>query len=296
VLQPARTAPAINLLAFPKTALVEDLRSSLVGESGVALLGASRDVLKGIGRAFLPARIGDNFYVTDEPDLVTAKAAYRDFLHRLWPQVQRRRGIDLVVSSNFTHWAERELQAACEAYGTPYVVLHKENLKSPGRVDFFGWVYRKRRGPFFGRRLLVYNETERRLQIDCGIAPAERITVTGMPRLDRMHAWRRESAGAARPQRPPTVLFFYFNAATGLPFTPRYTDSFYGAGELDPTLQQLAWSTLADETAAAIVRLARQHPGIRVVVKGKPDHAKRGAMAGAVLVAAGRWAPTLRSR
>jgi hypothetical protein len=284
-LRPAAAQPALNLMAFPKPALVEDLLSSLEGTPNAALLGASRDVMKGIARAFLPDRLGDNFYVTDEPDLVAAKAAYRDFLRRLWPLARRRAGIDLVVSSNFTYWAERELHGVCEETGTPFVVLHKESLKSPGRVDFFGWVYRNRRGPFAGRRLLVYNEIERQLQIDCAVAPAERITITGMPRLDRMHAWRRQNANRPRPPGPPTVLFFYFNAGTGLPFTPIFADTFYGDGahELDPALQRLSWAELAEATAAAIVRLARDNPGMRVIVKGKPDHAKPGQMAGPLL-------------
>jgi hypothetical protein len=102
-----------------------------------------------------------------------------------------------------------------EALGVPFLALHKENLKSPDRMDFFAELYRTRRGPFTGRRILVYNEIERVVQTKAQIIAPDRVTICGMPRLGRVHAWRISSAVyRPMPRLPPRMIVF-------LPLSPR---------------------------------------------------------------------------
>src|SRR5690606_6086715 len=123
------------------------------------------------------------------------KDDYRAFLREVFRIVLEKVRIDAIVSGNFTYFAERELQHAAEEIGLPFIVLHKESLKSPGRQKFFEDLYRNRRGLFRGRRIIVYNNLERDVQIASGVAEPERISVCGMPRLDRAHQWRVAHAG-----------------------------------------------------------------------------------------------------
>jgi len=178
------------------------------------------------------------------------------------------RRIDAVVSGNFSYASERELAAALQERGVPFIALHKENLKTPGRVEFFERVYRERRGPFTGQKILVYNEVERDLQIRAGVAAPERIAIAGMPRLDRLHAWRRSNAGSVQRER---ILFFIFSPATGMPRiarkgeTPgavRFEDEEEGAGDI--SLRELS-----DQTCRAVLDVAQKNPDIAIVVKSK---------------------------
>ena len=123
-----------------------------------------------------------------------------------------------MISGNFSYATERELASAMQELGVPFIALHKENLKTPGRVEFFERIYSERRGPFTGRKILVYNKIERDLQIRAGVAEAARIAITGMPRLDRMHAWRRGNASTVQCNH---ILFFVFSSATGMPRVAR---------------------------------------------------------------------------
>jgi hypothetical protein len=273
-------AAAVEVLALDKTGLLEDLQASLVPTGRANIQVLDRGLIKAMARAFIPEEVTDNYYLSDEPHLIAAKAAYRDFLARVWRRLSMLRRIDGVVSANFAYFAERELHAVLEEAGVPFLVMHKENTKTPGRLDFWRQVYGGRRGPFDGRRILVYNEVEKRLQIDCRIAAPERISVTGMPRLDRLHHWRRENAG--RPSSGPArVLFFYFGERTGLPFIPLFGRSIYRGegGDIDPTLKDLNWHDLARDTAEAIRRLAVENPDIEVLVKGKKEHGKGQSLA-----------------
>jgi hypothetical protein len=254
-------------LILPRPGLSEDALSVLQAMPEFSLLKTHAGIMKAIAVGFLPKTIDDNNYSGLSPEEEGAKRRYRAFLQDVLRHVLRLTGINVIVSGNFAYFAERELHGAAEALGVPFVVLHKENLKSPGRVSYFKDLYRRRRGPFSGRRILVYNAIERDVQTEAGIVPADRINICGMPRLDRSHAWRRAAAGKRLPEQP-MILFFTFGAKTGLPALRRK-----GAGgdylESLPEFDNLNWDQTARQTMEAIARFAQTNPGVRVVVKSK---------------------------
>ena len=174
-----------------------------------------------------------------------------------------------MLGCNFGYYQEQEFAAALEVLDVPYVVLHKENLKSPGREDFFEELYRDKRGRFPGRKILVYNELEKRLQMRTGIAEEERLAVVGMPRLDRIHRWRE--AGGGRNSEGKSVLFFAFWLKTGFPIARRKPWA-EDAGEEPRTLfEDYEWRALVEGTYQAVVRFASRRPDVRVVIKAKAD-------------------------
>jgi hypothetical protein len=176
--------------------------------------------------------------------------------------------IDAMISGNFSYATERELASAMQELGIPFIALHKENLKTPGRVEFFERVYRERRGPFTGRKVLVYNQIERDLQVRAGVVDEARIAITGMPRLDRMHAWRRANAGSAQRNR---ILFFVFSSATGMPRVARKGET---AGQVwfeeeEREEGDISLAKLSEDTCRALLQIAEDNPDIEIVVKSK---------------------------
>ena len=213
-----------------------------------------------------------NFYAVDDPEFHKGKHAYREFLIQMWTTLQRTVQIDAVVTGNFSYWAERELGTALESRGVPFIAIHKESMKTPGLVDFIGKLYRERRGLFMGRRIVVYSEGERQLQIDSGVVEPERISVGGMPRLDRLHEWRRTATNlpAMNVGRPQVVVFSFIPKGV-LPRIVRRAHDSDGAWEeeLEEDFAKLSWKELAISTHRAILRLARENPELDVVVKSK---------------------------
>lgn len=254
-------------LMMPRPGLREDALAVLEDMPEFSVLSTYPGIMKAIAAGFLPVTIDDNNYANLSAEEEAAKQRYRAFLQDVMRHLLKLVRIDVIVSGNFAYFAERELHAAAEALGVPFIVLHKENLKTPARAAFFTQHYRRRRGAFGGREVLVYNDIEREVQINAGVVPAERIEVCGMPRLDRCHAWRRASAGRSRPEQP-TMLFFTFGAKTGLPVLRRkgaegdYSESL-------PEFDNLDWHNTVQETMQAIAGFARTHPHVRVVVKSK---------------------------
>lgn len=272
----AQARDRIRVLVLSKEGLFEDVVSSLAGDGRFEIYGLNmvrNKALKALASVFLPPEVHDSNYVSRKPEVVEAKKRYRAFLDPFWRHVQARIHADVVLSANFAYYAERELAAVMERRGTPFVVLHKENLKNPGKVAFFQRLYREKRGGFFGRKVLVYNTIERDLQVETGAVARDRVLVTGMPRLDRMHQWRRETAATERKGHAgrQQVLFFTFDAGTGLPRVPRAEGGGFleGFEALGRDIWRLSWTRLAAMCHDAVVRFAREHPEVCVVIKAK---------------------------
>jgi len=263
---------AKRLLTLPKPGFTQDAQAAFSGDSRVAVLEFNRAYVKAPYPSFLPPEVDDNNYLSAALEYDAPKAALREFWAQAWPHIQTRARADVVLTGNFGYFAEQELAAVIEAQGTPFIAMHKESLKTPGRQEFFERLYRERRQPFPGRRILVYNTIERDVQVAAGIASTEAITVCGMPRLDALHAWRVQAAHDSNSPTRPMVLMFSFHPKTGLPFIPRKPGTPQGRMEtLGADEQNLAWTNLHLGFHQAAARLARENPDLDVVVKGKAD-------------------------
>jgi hypothetical protein len=244
----------ILVLNFNKPGFVEDIEESLLPDDTLEVLCWPIYALKAFAAALLAPQLDNHRYASDDPAIEASKQEYRRFLLEMWQHFREIQPIDAVVSANFGYFAQREFGAALKEAGTPLIVLHKENVKSPGRVEYWDAIYRTR-GQFEGSKILVYSATERDLQARTGVAAHGQIEVTGMPRLDRIHRWRRDQANAGGDDGRPQVLFFSFWRKEKLTGTGTWED--------------LSWTGLCDGTHRAVVELARQAPHARIVIKTK---------------------------
>ena len=124
-------------LILAKDSFSEDIEASLGASREFEIVSAQRGVMKGLAAGILSRKIDDNGYLTDDPEAEESKIAYREFLRTMWRHVGRIKPFDVVMSGNFGYYAEREFATALEDEGTPFIVSHKENLKSPvGSLSF----------------------------------------------------------------------------------------------------------------------------------------------------------------
>jgi hypothetical protein len=261
-----------KILMLDRVVFTEDVLASLGGGSEFKVIKPWDNSIKGLAHGILPSYLDDNFYLTEDAQAIALKKKYREFLAAMWCKLERYVKFDAVVTGNYGYYAERELAIVLEEMGIPFIAMHKENLKSPGRIEFSKTIYRDRRGPFGGRRILVYNEGERALQIEARVASPEKITVCGMPRLDRVHEWRRNNAGKQRSaDRRPQVLLFSFTPKAVLPRIGRRPQAgFVGNAEsIEKSLEILSWEELSRQTHQATLQLAKENPEIDVVIKSK---------------------------
>lgn len=249
-----------RVLAIEKAIFNDDVLQVLGDAPDVQVIGVRRAIIKAIAVAFLPRALrSDDAYVQDQPEVEAAKRRLLAFWSALWPKLGR---LDGVLTGNWCYWAEREMATALEARGTPFIVLHKEGIKPPARSAMLRDLFRRTRGTFTGRRVLVYHQAEFEHQVEGGISRPDQVRVVGMPRLDALHRWREEAAaGQVAPRAGrPTVLFAAF-------LTDNFLPSYSGI-ESD-----LAWTGLARGSYAALMRLAAENPDIDVIVRPRMHEA-----------------------
>jgi len=246
-----------RVLVIRKAVFNEDIREVLGGAPDVEVFSVGRAIVKCMAIGLLPRSVCDDAtYVSDDPATERAKIRYRKVCQGVWRYLSLFRRYDAVITGNWCYWAERELATALEGLGTPFMVLHKEGIKPPERSKMLRDLFRKTRGRFTGRRVLVYQESERDHQLEGDIARADQIKIVGMPRLDRLHAWRKRAASGTIPARSarPMVLVIAFIPNNFLP-------SYSGMAS------DLAWDELCRGTYRAVLRLARDNPDVDVVVR-----------------------------
>jgi hypothetical protein len=258
--------PPIVILA--RSAFTDDalLVAAELGHDEVTLL--RREAFKALARAFLPADVGDLNYRSAGASAMVAMDAYRAFLRELWTEFDPTGACRLVLTANTCYSAEVELGGALDELGIPFVALHKENLKSPGHARQWLPIYAQRRSAFHGARVLVHNRAELELQVAGGVAPAERIDVVGLARLDAAHRHRRATAG--RSIDGPVVV------ASFLPgeIRPRLsgfsgTEPRLGLPVPDAEVHPYDFVGASIELHRAAVLIARRRPDVEVIVKGK---------------------------
>lgn len=261
----------ITALILPKPGFSEDIQASLCSDTRFKVLAIDRAYTKFVYSAFLPKTVDDNNYRTAPPKTAEGKRRLREFWHAAWPHISRGE-ISVLLTGNFSYHAEQEMTAAIADHGVSVVALHKECLKSPSLENFYERVYRERKIPFQGRLILTYNKIEYDIQVKAGTIRSERIQVTGMARLDRIHKWRETFGGSVRKTGTrPTVLFMSFTPHTGTPLISRKLP---GKREiLDNYHENINWKSLVVKCHAAIAKMAEQQRDIDIIVKAK-DHGR----------------------
>jgi len=254
-----------HVLLLSRSRFTEDVFSALSTIDCVNACMLPRKTVKAIADAFLPDEVDDNNYVSTSAQAHAAMSRYRAFLKRFWRFFDPDGKFDAVITGNFGYCAERELGAALEELDVPFVALHKENSWSRGTQSFWEKIYRERKGPFLGRRILVYSPIERDLQLRAGVIDRSRVEVVGMPRLDEVHRWRKANAGFV-PK--PVVLFVSFHPDVSMPvLRPDARRQQYI--QVDERPDGLNLKALCQSAHRTMVELARASPELTVLIKSK---------------------------
>jgi hypothetical protein len=266
---------AFRMLVLKKSVFIEDVMAVAGHIEHAELMLIGRTHLHFVAKAFFKKEVNDNNY----HDLTTPEqiARYRDFLKPMWRVLNAKLRVKCALSGNFSYFEERELAYVLEADGIPFVVIHKECMKTPGRVAEYEHLYRTNKGPFWGSRILVYNELEKDLIVRTGVTEADKVKVVGMPRLDAIH--RIRLAGQAGKPRKSVVLVSFPKDLNSLPTVDTSADADdeddEAAGKATPLNLENVW----DSVHAAMFELARNHPEADVVIKTKGNSRDRQRLA-----------------
>ena len=140
-------------LVLPRAGFQEDVTQSFYRADDFDIFVWPSDALKAMASAYLPTTLDHNNYVSSDPAVEASKARLRKFLASMWRSYNKKKSIDVVLTGNFAYYTEREFATVLEQAGTPFIAIHKENVRPPRRVkDYWFTLYKERRGRFTGQK------------------------------------------------------------------------------------------------------------------------------------------------
>ncbi len=173
---------------------MSDLDAAFRNNAKVRLWFILGELWKAIGQQFL-----------DEPRLDFKQRQHREcypdqheehvnFLRLVVPRYLRILRSKSLVAGNFTYWMVHDIGAVLEGSGHRLVVVHKEGLVSawPSVAAEYAQRVATGVGATTAERIGVHAIATKNLIAGCGVAPENRITVTGAVRLDSCHSSRKE--------------------------------------------------------------------------------------------------------
>ena len=267
--QRASAAKPVNIVYLPKAGHTEDIMACFKDQDRYGIHTLDRKLVKAVYAAFLPREMDDNNYRSSDPEVEATKMRLRAFWVEVLKYLHPAMGFDVMFTGNFSYASEQELAGACTQVGIPFIALHKECLKTPGLEPFYTHVYQTRKGPFNGAAVCSYNNVEANIQKQTPVTDAEKILVTGMPRLDRLHTIQKQGQADKADPAQPLVVFFAINTKAGLPMIGRKIPGSFET--LSRDLERLSTEKLAEDNYMAMLELARENPNIKVVIKTKGD-------------------------
>lgn len=180
--------------------------------------------------------------------------AYEDFLSSVFEELGKRRKVSAFVTANVAYVGQREIARASRRQGIPFLILHKECVKSEGQRQLFEEFYREYFGEFAGSAIAVYNHEEKISLETCLQVSSDLVVVTGCPRVDILHDTRLGTASLGSK-----VVLFSIDDRVGV-LSP--LDTFHYR-------EWPNWALMAGDVEAWFISLARSHPDLEFTLKVK---------------------------
>lgn len=196
---PAHGAEGRPVLFIVRDVAFKDLEQ-LRRHSARAWFEISQDLLYRAQLAWLPE---DFFPQLEFQQRLERDASLRSdqaerFATALVAAVTRRHRIEVVLSSNVDYAQDEFVRRAAQAAGIPFVVLLKEHVNTAYGERAWSAEYRRTDYRYHGDAVAVFGERTREILVENGVCGAERIHVTGPPRMDAWAALQpRERLDAA---------------------------------------------------------------------------------------------------
>ena len=177
--------------------------------------------------------------------------------------LKRVHNIDCVISACLWYrqdipWAEASTKA-----GIPFILLHKESLKTEKRQLEQTKIRSKQYGPFKGTHVVVHNERFRDALIDSKYVNTSQITSLGAMRMDSLA--RKLTTKQNQSSQKRAVLFSFPHRADGVLSDEEMT----GQSGPFPDNPYLGWVRLFESTHSAFARAALAMPDAEFIIKLK---------------------------
>ncbi|MGN7611483.1 hypothetical protein ACQZV8_05290 [Magnetococcales bacterium HHB-1] len=201
-----------------------------------------------------------DLYTVGLSDVTQGEQARHSFFIKVLRRYHRRQPFDLVLGTCLWYRQDISWGRAAEAMGIPYVIMHKECLKTePNQLAMVVQRVRNREGGIFqGSHVIVHNAVIAETLIQAEYLPPEKISPLGCMRMDDFVKKLNESRLEQKAVDKRATLFS-FNTGMGLD----------DLAQPWPKNPYLGWIRLFERAHAEFARMALAFPDVEFIIKLK---------------------------
>ncbi|MDA7770144.1 hypothetical protein N8925_02420 [Candidatus Pelagibacter sp.] len=200
-----------KIIYFYKSIGYDDLISSFTASpSNHEIFSLERNFLVEVFIYFLGNKVDDFNYLIKGTE--NKKKNYKQFVKKVFSHMKSFWGLGGFITSTVNPKADHEMGKASKELNLPFIVLHKEGIKTEKGRLVQKWLFKNRVGKFSGSKLIVYNNKERRAFLDINFVKKNQITVTGCPRFDLFLKLKK-----TQPNKK-NIVFFLIQSTYGFPY------------------------------------------------------------------------------
>lgn len=267
VIHEPKRADCLTVLLFNALRFREDIE--VLAETGaLRLIEAPLDVVQevnGLYRTIPPTADSDgyDYFLERDPSCLAERRRQLRFFRLVAQDLCQRLRIDCALSPAVHYRNQFPWAAAFDGAGTPFVALHKEfTVIDERHLEERIKRYRDIEFRFPGSLVFVTNKSAFTLFSEGGVFDSDRITITGLPRMDRL--FRADSPLRRKQSSSKQVTLFSFaHFCGGLGITKERRSKLFSKNDDE------GFVTLFQDVHGAIAELAVARPDVTFKIKPK---------------------------
>ncbi len=231
---------------------IESLTLQLAGRSDISFLSIKPEPFFSRALVWFPESVHNADIPYDAPELETVRAHYRSYCMKLCNEIVAVYPFNCVLTPSDSFYWLREFIIVCQQRGIPTIVADKEGTISPRSFEVEPLRIR-RMFPPISDYFYVWSERQSAFWQKAGVDPSH-IDVVGSMRSDLFVTLKQ--------QEPKTLLCFDFDTDAYINNMDWHSLGWRG---------ERNWNYLRNAIHRVLLRLAREYPGITVIIKCHPQ-------------------------
>lgn len=252
-----------KLLFFYKSIGINDIKSAFNSyPSNYPIFFCESIYLLEVFDHFVSNQVKDHHYKIKNTE--DGKKDYRNFMRKTFQFIKKNWNLGGFISASIFYRQLKEIENFSEELNLPFIVVHKEGIRSRKEREVEDWIIKNRVGKFGGSKLIVYNNDEKNSYLNINYTSKEKIDVCGCPRFDNFHKMR------GQPQEK-TIVFFMIQKDYGLPMK---NNKWFVPKELQNKIKvkSFDWNFINKKYTQLIREFIIENPEYNIIIKAKTGH------------------------
>tara|TARA_B100001057_G_scaffold483417_1_gene560160 strand:+ start:16609 stop:17889 length:1281 start_codon:yes stop_codon:yes gene_type:complete len=245
-----------KILIFRKSAGIQDIHSAIkTGLIKANIYQVDRDIIKKLFKFYVDKNDGEHLIKCDENYFQKAKN-YNKFLDKSFRYLKGIWNLKAVIGFNIFYRPEFEIQKVCTNLNISFISCHKEGISSQKFIDWMYHLVKKINIKFYGKKILVYNQSVKKFFKKINLVNPNKIKVAGCSRADEQFKYRLiRSKNKKLNNNISRIIFFVMPENSILP-------SCIPVGKKHPDFKNnktLNWNNYNNHTTLALLKFAKKN-------------------------------------